>query len=307
MNKMKVLVTGGAGFIGSHIVDLFIKKGYDVVVVDNLSTGKKQNLNPKSKFYDIDITTENLTEIFEKELPDFVSHHAAQINVRNSVKNPAYDSKINILGTINLLELCKRFKVKKVVYASTGGALYGEPKYLPCDEKHPIQPISPYGVSKYSAELFLNYYYQVFGLKYCALRYGNVYGPRQDPKGEAGVVAIFSQQMLNNEQCMINGDGNQTRDFVFVKDVAKANLLALKADCDQCAVNIGTGKEFSVNELFRKMKTIFKSNLEPTNGPAIPGEVEKIFLDIKLAKKVLGWEPIYGIEEGLKETLEWYK
>lgn len=304
---MKVLVTGGAGFIGSHVVDILLDNKFEVVVVDNFSTGRKENLNSKARFYDVDITSEDLRNVFEKEKPDLVSHHAAQINVRHSIKEPVMDAEINILGTLNLLKCCKDFGVKKIVYSSTGGALYGEPKYLPCDEKHPIRPISPYGVSKFAAEMFIHYYYQVFGLKYCALRYGNVYGPRQDPKGEAGVVAIFADNLLNNKQCTINGDGEQTRDFVYVKDVAISNLLAIKNECKACSVNIGSDNELSVNELYKKMRTLFGVTIEAVHGPAIKGEVERIYLDIKLAKKVLGWEPKYDFETGLKETLDWYK
>lgn len=304
---MKVLVTGGAGFIGSNIVDTLIKNGFDVVIVDDLSTGKKENLNPKAVFYNVDLNSPELRAVFEKEQPDLVCHHAAQINVRLSLENPGFDSKTNILGSIALLELCNEFNVKKVVYASSGGAIYGDPEYLPCDESHPINPISPYAVSKYAVELFLNYYHKVHGLNYCVLRYSNVYGPRQDPKGEAGVISIFMDRLLENKECKINGDGNQTRDFVFVKDVARANLLALNSDCEACAINIGFGKETSINELFEKIKDVVGSSADAAHTDTIKGEVEKTYLKIDYAKEKLGWEPEYPLSKGLKETMRWIR
>ncbi len=304
---MKVLVTGGGGFIGSHIVDTLISNGYGVVIVDNLITGKRRNVNKEAKFYNVDLTSKELKKVFKKESPDFVSHQAAQVNVRHSIKNPLFDAHNNILGGVNLLECCKDYKVKRVVYASSGGAIYGNPKYLPCDEKHPIKPISPYGVSKFTVELFLNYYHQTFGLEYCALRYSNVYGPRQDPKGEAGIVTIFIDNLLNKKQCTINGDGKQTRDFVYVKDVANANLLALKGECNGCAINIGSGKELSINGLYKKIKIALGSDKNPAYGSAIKGEVNHIYLDIKLAKKVWGWVPKFDLDKGLKETIKWFK
>lgn len=304
---MKALVTGGAGFIGSNIVDTLIKNGFEVVIVDNLSTGKKENLNPKAVFYNVDLNSPELRAVFEKEQPDLVCHHAAQINVRSSIENPGFDSKTNILGSIALLELCNEFNVKKVVYSSSGGAIYGDPEYLPCDESHPISPISPYAVSKYAVELFLNYYHKVHGLNYCVLRYSNVYGPRQDPKGEAGVISIFMDRLLENKECKINGDGNQTRDFVFVKDVARANLLALKNDCEACTINIGFGKETSINELFEKIKDVVGSSANATHTDAIKGEVEKTYLKIDYAKEMLGWEPEYPLSKGLKETMRWIR
>lgn len=304
---MKVLVTGGAGFIGSHVVDTLIEDGFEVVIADNLTNGKTENINSKAKLYQVDITSDKLKNVFEKEKPELVCHQAAHINVRNSVKNPIFDSEHNILGSVNLLELCKEYNIKKVVYASSGGAIYGNPEYLPCDEKHPIQPVSPYGVSKFAVELFLSYYYKIFGLKFCSLRYSNVYGPRQDPLGEAGVVAIFANRFLSNKQCTIFGDGNQTRDFVYVKDVARANLLALKSSCKACAVNIGVGSETSINELYDKIRELFTSEKEAIHGPAVKGEVYKIYLDIAKAKKVLGWQPEYDFDQGLKETIAWFK
>ncbi len=297
---MKVLVTGGAGFIGSHIVDLLLKKNYEVVIVDNLSTG--HNINKKAKFYEADITDINLIHIFETEKPDFVIHEAAQINVRNSLNRPIFDAQVNILGSINVLECCKNTGVKKIVYASSGGAVYGEPLKIPCTEEHSINPLSPYGISKHAVEHYLYQYKKNFGLDYIILRYSNVYGPRQDPKGEAGVVSIFIDNLMKNETPVINGDGKQTRDFVFVEDVAEANLLAVKKSTKSKIFNIGTGSETSVNQIFEKLKKISNSKINAKHGPEIKGEVRRISLDCGLAKKELGWVPKTSIDEGLKRT-----
>ncbi|MBU0536065.1 MAG: NAD-dependent epimerase/dehydratase family protein, partial [Nanoarchaeota archaeon] len=247
---MKVVVTGGAGFIGSHIVDILISKGYDVVVVDNLSTGKKDNINPKARFYEVDITNSPfLVKVFEKEKPDFVIHEAAQINVRKSVSEPVFDAITNIIGTIELLELCREHKVKKIVYAGSGGACYGEPEQIPCNELHPVNPICHYGVSKHAAEHYFFLYKYLYRIDYVILRYSNVYGPRQDPKGEAGVISIFLDKIKNQEKPNIFGDGEQTRDYVYVSDVARENLLALESQSQTSIFNIGTGRETSVNQL----------------------------------------------------------
>ncbi|MBS1267109.1 MAG: L-arabinose 1-dehydrogenase (NAD(P)(+)) [Candidatus Woesearchaeota archaeon] len=302
---MKILVTGGAGFIGSHIVDLFIENGHEVIVVDNLSTGKKKNVNKKATLYIKDIRSEGLNQIFKQENPDVVCHHAAQINVRDSIENPVFDADVNVKGSINLLECCKNNNVKKVIYASSGGAIYGEPKYLPCDEKHPIKPLSPYGASKYAVELMLNYYFTAHKIKYFILRYSNVYGPRQKG-GEAGVVSIFIKQMLKDKKCFINGDGKQTRDFVFVKDVARANLLALSSN-ENCAVNIGMGKQTSILNLFTQIKELTKYKKKEEYKPEIKGEVKKIVLENSLAKEKINWEPSINLKTGLEKTVEWFK
>ena len=245
---MKILITGGAGFIASNIADRYLELGHEVVIVDSLITGRRKNVPEAAKFYEIDICDEKIKNIFEMERPDIVNHHAAQMDVRKSVADPAYDAGVNILGTINLLQNCVKYKVKKFIFASTGGAIYGEQDYFPADEKHPNQPLSPYGITKLSCEKYLFFYNDTFGLNYTVLRYANVYGPRQNPHGEAGVVAIFSQRMLRKEQPVINGEGTQTRDYVFVGDVVKANELALTGG-DQKIYNIGTGIETDVNEL----------------------------------------------------------
>lgn len=302
---MKVLVTGGAGFIGSHIVDLLIENGYEVVIVDNLSTGKKEFINKKAIFYKKDITDDDLYEIFEKEKPDYVIHQAAQIDVQKSIDNPVFDAKVNVLGTVNLLECCRKSGVKKVIYASSA-AVYGNPEYLPIDEKHKVNPISYYGISKHTAEHYFEVYSQLYGLKYTILRYANVYGIRQDPKGEGGVISIFIDKMLKSERPIIFGDGNQTRDFVYVKDVAKANLLALEKG-DNEVVNISTNKPTSINELVEIMNKIMNISLEPIYTEPRKGDIVHSYLDNKKALDVLGWKPEYSLEDGLKETIEYYK
>jgi UDP-glucose 4-epimerase len=303
---MKILVTGGAGFIGSHLVDRLIKENYQVIVVDNLSTGKKENLNPKAQFYQLDILDPKLSEVFQKEKPEVVFHYAAQIDVRKSVKNPLEDAKINILGSLNLLENCKRFKVKKFIFASSGGAIYGQADIVPTPESYPAWPLSPYGVAKLTIEKYLNYYYKVFGLPYTSLRLANVYGPRQNPEGEAGVVAIFCHKLLKGEQPVINGDGTQTRDYVFVDDVVEANLLALEKDKVDI-FNVGTAKETSVNEIFQRLKRITGAGIEGIHGPAKQGEQKRSCLDFSKIKKELDWQPNYSLEQGLEKTVNYFK
>lgn len=302
-----VLVTGGAGFIGSNIVDLLIGNGYNISVIDNLYTGKKENLNKKARFYRRDIRNRNLKEVFKKEKPEFVIHHAAQVNVRKSMSDPEFDADVNIMGTINLLECCKNFNIEKIVYASSGGAVYGEPQYLPADESHPINPISQYGASKHAVEHYLELYWKNFGIDYVSLRYSNVYGPRQDPFGEGGVVAIFIGKFLKNLKPVIFGDGNQTRDFVYVGDVANANLVSLIKKTDTRIFNIGAGIETSVNEISEKLKNILNSKIVPIYGDAIQGEVRRIYLDVSLAEKELGWKPGVTLDNGLRKTIEWFK
>jgi len=302
---MKVLVTGGAGFIGSNIADLFIENGYEVVIVDNLSTGKEEFINKKAIFYKKDITDDDLCGIFEKEKPDYVIHQAAQIDVQKSIDNPVFDAKVNVLGTVNLLECCRKSGVKKIIYASSA-AVYGNPEYLPIDEGHRINPISYYGISKHTPEHYFEVYRQLYGLKYTILRYANVYGIRQDPKGEGGVISIFIDKMLKGERPVIFGDGNQTRDFVYVKDVAKANLLALERG-DNEVVNISTGKPTSINELVEMMNKIMNTSLKPIYTEPRKGDIMHSYLDNKKALDVLGWKPEYSLEEGLKETIEYYR
>ena len=304
---MKVLVTGGAGFIGSHIVDKLVGRGDEVIVIDNLSTGKKENLNAKAKFYEVSITdSKKLEQIFAREKPEFVIHQAAQVDVTRSVKDPVFDAQVNIIGGLNLLEACRKFGVKKIVYGNSGGAGSGEPQYLPVDEKHPIKPLCPYGVSKHTLEHYLEIYSQLHGLKYTSLGYANVYGPRQDPFGEGGVIAIFAHKLIHNEAPKIFGDGEQTRDFVYVGDIADANLLALKKG-DNSLFTVGTGEEISINNLFKLMKELCKSKLEAKHVAARKGEIIRSVLSNDRIKKELGWQPGTELKQGLKKTIAFFK
>lgn len=303
----KILVTGGAGFIGSHVVDLLVAQGYEVVILDDLSTGRASNLNSAAKFYQMDIRSPQVRDVFEAEKPDYVSHHAAQMDVRRSVAQPLFDADINILGSINLIECAKEFKIKRFIYISTGGAVYGEPEKLPCDETHPINPICQYGASKHTVEHYLYMYHMNYGLDYTVLRYPNVFGPRQDPHGEAGVVAIFTGKMLAGEPVMINGDGDQTRDFVYVGDCARANHLALTTDHQPGIYNLGWGRPTSINEICSVLVNITGYTLPIQYGPAKVGETRHIYLDASKAKKDLEWAPTVTLEEGLEKTVEYFK
>jgi len=300
------LVTGGAGFIGSHLVDLLLSLDYRVVVIDNLSTGKLKNLNPSATFHHLDVTQPSVTEVFQREQPDLVFHMAAQVSVTQSTKDPFHDSDVNVFGTLRLLEAARRSGIEKFIYSSTGGALYGDPETDPCTEEHPVLPVSPYGMSKYVAELYLDLYHRLYQINYTTLRYGNVYGPRQEAHGEAGVVAIFTQAMLEGRQPQIYGDGDQERDFVFVDDVVAANLLAVTKG-DGCAFNIGTGEKTSVNKIFESLQSIIKYRWGPEHGPARHGEVYKISLDSSKAIRELGWTPQVEMEDGLLQTVEYFR
>ncbi|HVN67930.1 MAG TPA: NAD-dependent epimerase/dehydratase family protein [Candidatus Sulfotelmatobacter sp.] len=304
---MKILVTGGAGFIGSNVVDAYLAAGHEVAVLDNLSTGKKENLNPKAAFFPVDLTDPRLTEAVADFAPETIAHLAAQIDVRKSVADPIFNAKVNELGTLNLLEAAVKAGVKKVIFSSTGGALYGEvTKKSGAAEDHPQAPISPYAITKRSVEMYLYAYRQLHGLDYIVLRYGNVFGPRQDPLGEAGVIAIFCGKMRAGEAPTIYGDGNQLRDYVYVGDVAAANLLALAKSGGQ-TFNIGTGKGTSVNQLFSLLKEIMKFPGEAKYAPARTGELFRSVLNVKQAKKELGWRPRCSVKKGLKLTLKWYQ
>jgi UDP-glucose 4-epimerase len=304
---MKILVTGGAGFIGSHLVDRFIKAGHEVVVVDDLSMGKEKNINKKAKFYRLDIRDNSrLEKVIACERPEIVDHHAAQVSVTKSVEEPLWDAEINILGSLNLLELARVYKVRKVIYASTGGAVYGDPEYLPADEDHKIGPQSPYGISKFMVEKYLMVYLHNYSLEYTILRYPNVYGPRQDPHGEAGVVAIFSQQMLANIQPTIFGDGSKTRDYVYVGDIVEANILALTQGNGEI-YNLGWGKEVSDYTIFDEIKKALNYPGEPTYTSKRPGEIENIALDATKVKRALGWKPKMSLTKGIKKATAYYK
>jgi len=311
---MKILVTGGCGFIGSHLVDRLIKEKHKVVVIDNLSTGKKENLNPQAKFYKLDIRNQKISDVFKKEKPEIVFHLAAQIDLRKSVENPIEDAKINILGSLNIIQSFIRVISRnrshefasKIIFASTGGAIYGDANIIPTSETYPEMPVSPYGIEKLVFDKYLNYYYKVFGLPYTSLRLSNVYGPRQNSKGEAGVIAIFCDRMFKGKQAIINGSGKQTRDYVFVNDVVEANILALKKN-KIGIFNIGTTKETDVNTIFRKIRKLTGSDCKEIHIPEKPGEQKKSCLDFKKAKKELGWQPKYDLDRGLRETVEWFR
>jgi len=303
---MKILVTGGAGFIGSHVVDMFIDAGHRVVVVDDLSTGRASNLNPQAKFYQMDIRSPELHKVFEDERPEVVDHHAAQVDVRRSVADPLFDADVNIQAGIKLIQLSVEFGVRKFIYISSGGAVYGEPEYLPCDEDHPVHPLAPYGASKYTLELYLYLFKQNFGLDYTILRYGNVYGPRQDPHGEAGVVAIFTGGMLHNQQITINGSGEQERDFIYVSDCARANLLSLEHGSGQ-VYNLATEVGVSVNQIFARLKEITAYQRDAHHAPAKVGETFRIYLSAGKAKQKLGWEPSVDLDQGLRRTVEYFR
>ncbi len=304
---MKILITGGAGFIGSNIVDAYIGQGHDVWVLDDLSTGRVSNLNPRARFVKADIRdTAAVSGLFQKERFDVMNHHAAQMDVRRSVSDPVFDASVNLLGVLTLLEAAVRGGVSKVIFASSGGAMYGEQDYFPADEQHPTRPISPYGVAKLSTEHYLFYYKAVYGLPYVCLRYANVYGPRQNPEGEAGVVAIFASRMLKGEHPVINGDGKQTRDYVFVGDVVRANLAALDVSASEI-FNIGTGVETDVNTLFGHIRELTGSSAPDVHGPAKKGEQLRSVLSSGKISAALGWKPSVTLEEGLRRTVEYFK
>lgn len=303
---MKILVTGGAGFIGSNIVDALIEKGHDVSVVDDLSSGSIENLNPRAKFYELDIRDQSLEKIFAENHFDVVNHHAAQMDVRKSVADPLFDASVNIVGSLNLLQNSLKYGIKKFIFASTGGAIYGEQDYFPADESHPTRPLSPYGIAKLSVEKYLFYYKVVHGIDHVILRYANIYGPRQNPHGEAGVVAIFVSKMLSGGQPVINGDGKQTRDYTFVGDVVKANLMALDYKGSEI-FNIGTGKETDVNYLFAKIRELTQSQCDEKHGEAKAGEQMRSVIDYSKAERMLGWKPTVSLDEGLKVTVEYFK
>jgi len=303
---MKILVTGGAGFIGSHIVDRFVQEGYEVAVVDNLSTGKRRHVNRAAKFYRTDIRSWWLERVFRRERPVIVCHHAAQMDVRRSVRDPVFDAEINILGTLNVLRHAIKYGVRKVLFASSGGAVYGEPEKLPVSEDHLVRPASPYGISKAVGDEYLRYFRDADGLEFVSLRYANVYGPRQDPYGEAGVVGIFTQKMLLGEQPIINGNGRQTRDFVYVDDVVEANVAAANKAA-RGIYNVGTGKETSVNELFSLLAGLINPAIREVHGPAKKGEQQRIALDASKFHRELDWEPKVSLKDGLARTVEYYR
>jgi len=303
---VRVLVTGGAGFIGSNIVDALISAGHEIAIIDNLSTGKEENINPEASFFHIDITDfEALEGIFQNFKPEIVFHVAAQIDLRKSVEEPSFDAEVNVVGSVNLFSLCIQYGVKRIIFSSTGGALYGEREKIPANENSSIEPLSPYGVSKYCTEQYLNYFKRLYGIERVILRYGNVYGPRQDPFGEAGVIAIFTNKILNGETLTVYGDGNQTRDYIFIEDVVRANLLSIEGK--EGIYNIGTNVETSVNHIIELFSKILEKDIKPIYTQPRKGEVYRISLNTEKAKMELGFEVKFTFEEGLRKTIQWYK
>ena len=303
---MNILVTGGAGFIGSHIVNTYIKAGHRVTVIDNLSSGKLRFLNPEVNFYEMDILDPEVSEIIKSEKIETINHHAAQISVSESVADPLFDINSNIIGTLQLLQNAVSFGVNKFIFASTGGGMYGEQIFFPASEDHPCQPLSPYGISKLCAENYLTYFFTEYGLSTTILRYSNVFGPHQNPYGEAGVVAIFCERLVNNKKPIISGDGKQTRDFVSVNDIAQANLLALDPTCTGI-FNLGTGIETSINYLTKCIVEISNKNIATEYGQVRSGEQRRSVIDYKKFHESFGWKPEIRLEQGLVETYNFFQ
>lgn len=305
---MRVLITGGAGFIGSHVADALIERGHRVTILDNLSSGSEENINRRAKFHKFDLgNRKRLEKLFEKVQPEAIFHFAAQINVRASVENPSADALTNVMGSLSLIELAAKYGVKKFIFASTGGAMFDDATPRPTPESIPAAPLSPYGIAKLSIEHYLRFFRQVHGLPYIVLRYANVYGPRQNAHGEAGVVAIFLTRMLDGTAPTINGDGLQTRDYVYVGDVAQANVIALDSSLTEGIFHIGTSIETSVNDIFRMLNWQFGKAFEEVHGPAKSGEAKASALNARRAKETLGWEPKVALSEGLVATATWFK
>ena len=304
---MKILITGGAGFIGSNVADRYIRDGHQVTVLDNLVTGNRANLNPQARFVELDIRDRTgVADLLAHERFDLINHHAAQMDVRKSTEDPWYDAEVNILGSVNLIMNAVRHGVKKIIYISTGGAVFGEPKRLPVEETDPINPECQYGISKHTVEHYLHLYRLLAKLDYTVLRYPNVYGPRQNPKGEAGVIAIFGLRMLEGQPSTIFGDGKQKRDYVFITDVVEANALALTHGSGEI-VNLGSETGTSVLELYAHLQRLTVCKNSPQFAPARPGEIYQIYLSGRKAKRVLGWQPVVGVAEGMRRTVEWMK
>jgi UDP-glucose 4-epimerase len=304
---VKILVTGGAGFIGSHVVDAFLAAGHEVAVVDNLTTGDARNVNPRARLHPVDLRSARLAEVFEAERPEVVSHLAAQASVGRSVTDPLFDASINVAGGVGLLECCRRFGVRRIIYSSSGRAGYGDTDVIPTPETHPTLPISPYGITKVAMEHYVNAWSGIYGISGISLRYANIYGPRQNPQGEAGVIAIFCHRLLTGQVPMINGDGEQTRDYTYVEDVAAANVRALERADVTGPVNICTGVETTVNDLYRALVAAAGSKVAAQHAPARPGEQRRSCLSPALAGRVLGWKPTVSLSEGLRRTFSYFQ
>jgi UDP-glucose 4-epimerase len=303
---MKILVTGGAGFVGSHVVDRYVEAGHEVVVLDDLSSGRLEHVNPRARLHMVDIRSGEVARLFETVRPDVLNHHAAQAAVRRSVEDPVFDAEVNLLGSLNLLVCCRNFGVGRVIYASSGGAAYGDTEIMPTPEDHPVRPTSPYGVSKVTVERYLRCWEALYGIRTVSLRYANVYGPRQSPHGEAGVVAIFTNRLLRGLPAIINGDGLQTRDYVYVSDVADANLRALERSDVTGIFNVGTGVETSVVALFERLGQLVGRPAVAEHGLAKAGEQRRSVLDAALARRAFGWAPRMDLTEGLARTVEYF-
>jgi len=305
---MRILVTGGAGFIASHVADAYIAAGHSVAIIDDLSRGRLQNVNPAAHFYRGDVQDSNFVDaVFAQERPEVINHHAAQMDVRRGVREPLFDASVNILGSLNLLQAAVKHGARHVIYISTAGAAYGEPQQLPVNEDYPINPITPYGISKHTVEHYLFTYSFLYGVTYVVLRYGNVYGPRQSSQGEAGVFAIFAEQMLAGIQPVIYGDGTKVRDYVFIEDVVKANVAALERGYGHI-FNIAGGVETTDGEVFQMVRNLLgKSTVQPRYVARRPGEIDRIVLDISKAKNLLGWVPQVSLSEGARKTVDYFR
>ncbi len=305
---MRILVTGGAGFIGSNTVDGLVRAGgHEISVLDSLATGKREQVNPAARFHHVDLRdADAVKRVIEAEKPEVIFHLAAQMDVRRSVADPVYDAQVNLVGFLNMMEAARRNGVRRIIFSSTGGAIYGEQEAFPCDESHPARPVSPYGVAKLSTESYLFFYKAEYEIDYVALRYANVYGPRQDPHGEAGVVAIFCGRLLAGSPCTIYGDGEQTRDYTFVGDVVRANLAALRSDAGG-PINVGTAVETSVNDLYAMLAEAAGVKTPPQYAPARPGEQRRSVISPARAEKLLGWKPEVTLRDGIGETLRFFK
>ena len=303
---MRILVTGGAGFIASHLVEAFVAAGHQVSVLDDLSSGRRENLSAQATFYQLDVQDAAVGDVFRRERPEVLCHHAAQMDVRRSVADPVFDARVNLVGLLNLMEQGRQHGLRRVLFASTGGAIYGEQEVFPAPETHKTEPVSPYGVAKLASERYLFFYSVAYGISYTALRYANVYGARQNPHGEAGVIAIFTEKLLRGEQPVINGDGKQMRDYIHVADVVRANLAALTAEFSG-ALNLGTGIETDVNTLFDHLRRLCGSSAPEGHGPPKAGEQRRSVIDSALAGRVLDWRPQVGLEEGLRQTVAFFR
>jgi UDP-glucose 4-epimerase len=300
---MRILLTGGAGFIGSHVAEAYLAAGHEVHIIDNLATGRRANAPVDAVLHEVDVHSRETERIFRELKPDVVNHHAAQASVKISTGDPIADLEVNAGGTARIAQLCVEHGVQKLIYASSGGTVYGDPQSLPVTESHPCVPMSPYGLSKYAGELYIQLFHRTHGLDYTIFRYGNAFGPRQDPHGEAGVVAIFAANMLHNRPCTIDGDGEQRKDYLYVGDVARANALALN-DANGEILNIGTGRGTSVNEIFHALQAATGDATEPVYGPPRPGDVRMFWLDYSRAEAALGWRPEVSFVDGLRRTVE---